>query len=386
MSIKIAIALLVTSATATLAVSPASAAHLRMVGKKFCMAQDGNNIILENCQAGRGEQNFRLNLSEGDIVTPSGQCIGSTTGLNRPNPNANNPTRAIAGNCNGTLFMQQNGNLLGPRKFPGIYLDGYGTIPKEGNPVHFWNDGNEPTSKWESVDLTAPVPQASIPVPVVNPPIVKPNSIPHCGIIQTCETSRFTRQVDRRYVAILSSVRPGNKWQGTVNVGHSSYAVADVWFDVTYARYSDGSEKEISRVGKSDKITSVEAPGFVKGTATQVNENWGKELASMWIVNQAPKVDRVSFRAHTITKETFQKFSVPAAYKGSLPGFYPSGNCDKYTITPIFGVKGTCNCVSLATSFYAQSGGDRFGEFAAITPLSLSQNIDRANSMPNWWQ
>jgi hypothetical protein len=239
-----------------------------------------------------------------------------------------------------------------------------------------------------------PTPQ---PQPVVQPQTVQPTPQPVVATppkwngpcinsFTICETSRYTRRENERYVAILAALRTGNQYQGTNplgQVGHAAFGVAKVWNDVTIARMSNNTEKEVSRALTYDDnlFTSVSAPGFKMQYATKVNTDWDRELIAQWFTNQAPRVNQLSFRALTISEDTFKKFASKS--KGGYSSRYISGKCYIYTGLYL-GVTGTCNCVTVSTNLFKQATGESYTNVSSQVPLFLAQSIDKKNGLSDW--
>jgi hypothetical protein len=252
--------------------------------------------------------------------------------------------------------------------------------------VHSRGNGT-PTPQPQTVDqpqAVQPTPQPQVQQTVVtktpkwNGPCVNSMTI--------CETSRYTRREGERYVAIIAALRTGNQYQGTNplgQVGHSAFGVAKVWNEVTIARMSNNTEKEVSRMYSYDDnlFTSVSAPGFGMQYATQVNQKWDRELIAQWFTNQAPRVNQLSFRALTISEDTFKKFA--STSKGGYSSHYLSGKCYVYTGLYL-GVSGTCNCVTISTNLFKQATGESYTNVSSQVPLFLAQSIDKNNGLSDW--
>jgi hypothetical protein len=241
-------------------------------------------------------------------------------------------------------------------------------------------------------------PQAQVVQPPVVQPIVQPQvqqtvapkppkwNGPCVNSMTICETSRYTRREGERYVAILAALRTGNQYQGTNplgQVGHAAFGVAKVWNDVTIARMSNNTEKEVSRKYSYDDnlFTTVSAPGFRMEYATKVNTDWERELIAQWFTNQAPRVNQLSFRALTISEATFKKFA--STSKGGYSSKYISGKCYVYTGLYL-GVPGTCNCVTISTNLFKQATGESYTHVSSQVPLFLAQSIDKNNGLSDW--
>jgi hypothetical protein len=247
--------------------------------------------------------------------------------------------------------------------------------------VHSRGNGN-PTPQPQPVVQTQTVQPTPQPV-VATPP--KWNG-PCINSFTICEVGSYTQRENERYVAIIGSLRSGNTYQTTQQVGHSAFAVAKVWYDVNYAKFSNGTTKEKSRTAKYDDklFTTVSAPGFeFLLTPTQPNDKFDITIMKQWFENQQGRVGRISYRAATINEATFKKFAHKD--KGGYNENYVSGNCKVYTGLN-WGISGSCNCVTISTRLYAQATGESFSKISNQVPQALAMEIDKRNGYGDWYK
>lgn len=361
MSFKTAIALFATSfALSLVAQQSASAAHMRVVGTKFCATQKGNNIVIDTCVTGRADQNFQNKLSNGNIVTPNLLCITSSTGNNPMIPTAKKPILAIAANCKSSLKMTQYPNQFGPTIFSNIRLSTVGSVLKAGTAINFVAKDNSNSSKWEFVELSTAV--------------VRP--------VTVIETVKYEQ--DEKFSAVLISARAGTIPNQSPKVGHSTVLLIKRFVEVNYIKFSDGTTGPVTK--KSLHIySSITTPGFdfahPNGSVISVNHSVDSSLVAKYKAREGQaRFEGYSFLEQQITSDKYyENLSVSENPRGLIRDNYlASVNCLGYNPVPdIYTARykntDNCNCTTASTRIFFNITGLEAG---ANTPTTLAESID----------